>query len=84
MLAIEASVAQWLVRLNKNSEGRGIGSHLKLEEFSIIQKKYIQEVLEMPAGLKGGEKEVFLERLSTMAVKKLEFSLHLSVLYLIN
>lgn len=38
----------------------------------------------MPAGLKGGEKEVFLERLSTMAVKKLEFSLHLSVLYLIN
>ena len=38
----------------------------------------------MPTGLKGREKEVFLERLSTMAVKKLEFSLHLSVLYLIN
>ena len=38
----------------------------------------------MPTGLKGREKEVFLELLSTMAVKKLEFSLHLSVLYLIN
>ena len=48
------------------------------------KKKYIQEVLEMPTGLKGRGKEVFLERLSTMAVKKLEFSLHLSVLYLIN
>ena len=38
----------------------------------------------MPTGLKGKEKELFLERLSTMAVKKLEFSVHLSVLYLIN
>ena len=38
----------------------------------------------MPTGLKGREKEVFLERLSAMAVKKLEFSVHLSFLYLIN
>ena len=38
----------------------------------------------MPTGLKGREKEVFLERLSTMAVKKLEFSVHLGFLYLIN
>ena len=38
----------------------------------------------MPTGLKGRDKEVFLERLSTMAVKKLEFSVYLSFLYLIN
>lgn len=35
-------------------------------------KKYIQEVLEMPNDLKGREKEEFLERSSTMAVKKLD------------